>query len=135
MPVNIMKGLISLGDKLFSIAPAFIAAKRQQRDRLADYCECISKCLSRAYVDLDSGQIPHGCCAEMDRYMHDLKDVLGQILTPKEYDELHEVLSVAYKVEYLDGELRDCDRSGSKYAELDIASGRFAAIANKIRAT
>jgi len=104
---NILKGLEILGDKLLSIVPNFLAAKRQQQDRLADYCENISKCLSRAYVDLDRGQIPHGCCSEMDHYMRDLKDVLGKILSPKEYEELHDVLSVAYEVEYLDGELRD----------------------------
>jgi len=132
---NILKSLVSLGDKLLSIVPNFLKAKRDQRDRLADYCDNISKCLSRAYVDLDRGRIPHGCCSEMDHYMRDLKDVLGNILSPKEFDELNDVLSVAYEVEHLDGELRDCDRPGSKYAELAIASGKFAAIANKIRAT
>jgi hypothetical protein len=132
---NILKGLVSLGEKLLSIVPDFLAAKRNQQDRLADYCEGISKCLSRAYVDLDRGQIPHGCCSEMDQYMRDLRDVLGNILSPKEYDELHDVLSVAYEVEHLDGQLRDCDRPGSKYAELAIASGKFAAIASKLRAT
>ena len=129
-----MKGLVTLGDKLLSIVPNFLAAKRQQRDRLADYCENISKCLSRAYVELDQGQVPHGCCAEMDQYIRDLSDVLGKILSPEDYDNLHGVLSVAYEVERLYGELHDCDRPGSKYAELDIASGKFAAIANKIRA-
>ena len=132
---SILKSLISLGDKLLSIASRLLSAKRQQRDRLADYCENISKCLSRAYVDLDRGKIPHGCCSEMDHYMRDLKDVLGKILSPEEYDELHGVLSVAYEVEHLDRELKDCDRPGSKYAELAIASGKFAAMANKIRAT
>jgi hypothetical protein len=132
---NILKSLISLGDKLLSIGPSFLAAKRQQRDRLADYCENISKCLSKAHVDLDRGHIPHGCCSEMDHYMRDLRHVLGKILSPEEYDELHDVLSVAYEVEHLDRELEDFDRPGSKYAELAIASGKFAAIANKIRAT
>ena len=132
---NILKSLVDLGDKLLSIVPDFLAAKRQQRDRLADYCESISKCLSRAYVDLDRGQIPHGCCSEMDHYMRDLRNVLGKILSPEDYDELHGVLSVAYQVEHLDRELKESDRPGSKYAELAIASGKFAAIANKIRAT
>jgi hypothetical protein len=135
MPVNIMNCLITLGDKLLSIVPSFLKAKIEQRDRLADYCEQISLCLSRAYVDLDRGQIPHGCCSEMDHYMRDLKDVLGKILSPKEHEELHDALSVAYEVEHLDRELRDCDRPGSKYAELAIASGKFSAVANKIRAT
>jgi hypothetical protein len=132
---KILNALVTLGDKLLSIVPNFLVAKRQQRDRLADYCEKISICLSRAYVDLDRGQIPHGCCSEMDHYMRDLKDVLGKILSPEEYDELKEVLSVAYEVEHIDGELQDYNRPGSKYAELAIASGKFAAIANKIRAT
>ena len=130
----ILKSLVNLGDKLLSIVPNFLAAKRQQRDRLADYCESISKCLSRPYVDLDQGQRRHGCCSEMDHYMQDLKDVVGKILSPEEYDELHSVLSVAYHVEHLDQELKKPDRPGSKYAELAIASGKFAAIANKIRA-
>ena len=132
---NILSGLVTLGDKLLSILPAFLETKRQQRDRLADYCERISKCLSRAYVDLDRGQIPHGCCSEMDHYMRDMRDVLGEILSPNEYEELHGVLSVAYEVEHLDRELQNCERPGSKYAELAIASGKFAAVANKIRAT
>ena len=132
---NILNGLVTLGDKLLSILPAFLETKRQQRDRLADYCERISKCLSRAYVDLDRGQIPHGCCSEMDHYMRDMRDVLGEILSPNEYEELHGVLSVAYEVEHLDRELQNCERPGSKYAELAIASGKFAAVANKIRAT
>jgi hypothetical protein len=136
MPVNvILKGLVTIGDKLLSIAPAFLAAKQQQQDRLANYCESISKCLSHAFVDLEQGQIPHGCCAEMDQYMRDMRDVLGEILSPKDFDELRDVLSVAYEVERLYGELEDCNRPGSKYAELAIASGKFAAVANKIRAT
>jgi len=132
---NISKGLVALGDKLLTIISYFLAAKQQQRDRLADYCECISKCLSRAYVDLDRGHIPHGCCSEMDHYMKDMKDVLGKILSPEDYEELHDVLSVAYHVEYIDREFKESNRTGSKYAELEIASGKFAAIANKIRTT
>ncbi len=131
---NILKGLITLGDKLISILPNFLAAKRQQKDRLADYCMSVSKCLSKAFVELDRGHIPHGRCSEMDHYMRDMKEVLGEILSPEEYDELHEVLSVAYHVEYIDRELKEPNRADSKYAELAIASGKFAAIANKIRA-
>ena len=67
--------------------------------------------------------------------MRDLRNVLGKILSPEDYDELRNVLSVAYQVEHLDRELKKSDRPGSKYAELAIASGKFAAIANKIRAT
>ena len=67
--------------------------------------------------------------------MKDMKDVLGKILSPEDYEELHDVLSVAYHVEYIDRELKESDRPGSKYAELTIASGKFTAIANKIRAT
>ena len=31
-----------------------------------------------------------------------MRDVLGEILSPNEYEELHGVLSVAYEVEHLD---------------------------------
>jgi hypothetical protein len=130
-----MEGLVILSEKLLSIHQSFMAAKREKRDRLADYCEKISICLSRAYVDLDRGHIPHGCCSEMDHYMRDLRNVLGDILSPEDYEGLHGVLSVAYEVEHIDREMQVCNRHGSKYAELAIASGKFAAIANKIRAT
>ena len=131
----IIKGLISLTDKLLSIFGKFQKAKRDQRDRVAFYCEQISDTLSEAYESLERGEIPHGCCSSMDSYMHHLREVLAETLSKEEYEDLRDVLAVAYHVEYIDRELEELNRKGSKYAELDIAAGKFKAISDKLRAT
>jgi hypothetical protein len=131
----IIKGLIFLGDKLFSLADVFRRSEREKKDRVAEYCEKIAKVLSHAYDELERGHIPHGLCSEMDRYIHDLKTVLQNTLPRDEYDDLNSALQIAYKVEHIDRELPNPPRLGTKYAELDIAAGKFRAIANRIRAT
>lgn len=129
----ILKGLMFLGDKLLSNIQWIAKAKRDQRDRIADYCHSIADCLSKAYKDLHQGQIPHGCCAEMDSYMRDLRDMLEKTLTPAEFKELRDSLEIAYHVERLGHELSQPEYPDSKFAELDIAAGKFRAVANKIR--
>jgi len=94
-------------------------------------------CPGNDYSDrlLENGVIPHGLCSQMDRYMHDLKNVLQQSLPEDEFGELHDVLAVAYQVEHIDQELPAPVRRGSKYSELDIAAGKFRAIAQRLKAT
>lgn len=130
----IIKGLISLTDKLLSIIGMFKKANRDQRERVARYCEQVSDTLSEAYQALERGSIPHGCCAAMDSYMQNLRVVLAETLSEDEYEDLRDVLAVAYHVEYLDREIKEPLREESKYAELDIAAGKFKAVAEKMRA-
>lgn len=131
----IIKGLIFLTDKLLSRLGILEKSRRDQRDRVAAYCEGIADTLSEAYRSLESGIIPHGLCAQMDRYMHDLRSVLEESLSDAEFRDLRDVLAVAYQVEHIDRELPPPKRVGSKYAELDIAAGKFRAIAEKLKAT
>ncbi len=131
----ITQGLMFLGERLLSISDTLAKSKREKRDRIADYCERIGDTLSRAFKDLDRGIVPHGLCAEMDHYMRDLRAVLADTLSANEYDDLRGALQVAYEVEHIDREFPGPQRSGSKYAELDIAAGKFRATAGKIRAT
>lgn len=129
----ILKGLMFLGDKLLSNIQWIAKAKRDQRDRISEYCRNIADCLSKAYKGLQQGQIHHGCRSEMDSYMRDLRDVLEKTLTPTEFKELHDSLEIAYQVERLGHELSQPEPPDSKFAELDIAAGKFRAVANKIR--
>ena len=131
----IIKGLMFLADKLFSLSDTIKKSRRNQKDRVAEYCERISDTLTQAFKELEKGIIPHGLCAQMDSYMRDLKSVLKDTLSDDEYNDLREVLQVAYEVEHIDRELQNPPRKGSKYAELDIAAGKFRAVADKIRAT
>jgi hypothetical protein len=131
----IIAGLKFLGDKLTSLVPAFLGMKRANRDRIATYCDNVAACLTDAFRDLERGVIPHGRCQEMERYMLQLRDVLEESLPPQEFDDLHGALRVAYDVENLDRELLPTRRPGSKYAELDMAAGRFRSVAAKLRAT
>jgi len=130
----IIKGLIFLTDKLMSRLGILEKTRRDQRDRIATYCDNVADTLSQASQSLENGVIPHGLCSQMDRYMHDLKNVLQQSLPEDEFGELHDVLAVAYQVEHIDQELPAPVRRGSKYSELDIAAGKFRAIAQRLRA-
>lgn len=131
----IISGLKFLGDKLVSLVPTFLKIKRGNRDRLATYCDSIATCLTEAYQDLESGKIPHGRCQEMERYMFQLKGVLEESLQPADYESLKSALAIAYDVENLDRELPPPNRHGSRYAELDMAAGRFRSVGAKLRAT
>jgi hypothetical protein len=124
-----------LADKLLLLVATIRKARREQRDRVAVYCESVAHTLSQAFKQLERGIFPHGLCAEMDRHMHHLRDVLEKTLSKKDFDDLRDALHVAYRVEHIDQELPDPPRAGSKYAELDIAAGKFRAVAEKIRAT
>ena len=132
---QIIKGLTFLIDKLLSRLGVLEKTKRDQRDRLSEYCDKIADTLSSAYQSLESGSMPHGLCSQMDHYMHDLRDVLEASLPRNEFEELRGVLAVAYQVEHIDKELPPMLKKGSKFAELDIAAGKFRAIAQKLKAT
>ena len=70
----------------------------------------------------------------MDRYFYDMRDVLKNVLSPDELEDLRDAMAVAYRVEYLGGELAS-QRPGSKFVEIEMVAGKFRAIATKIRAT
>ena len=131
----ILQGLVTLADKILALRLVFDKTQQENRDRLADYCDKIADTLSRAYLDLENGKTPHGCCYEMDSYMKDLRRVLDGSLSAKDLADLQAVLAVSYEVEYLDRELPPQTRRGSRYAELDMAAGKFRAVGSMLRAT
>ena len=121
-------------EKLLSLIGVIRTKKRDQRDRVAVYCERISETLFEARERLDRDRIPHGCCAAMDQYMKDLREVLSDCLSQVEYSGLESALAVAYRVEYLDTELTGVPNPSTRYRQLEQAAGKFRAVADKLRA-
>ncbi len=134
MPQSVIaEGLMLVSDTMLSNIEWFVAIEKDQRDRLADYCEKIAGCLSRGCNELKTGFLPHGCCAEMDSYMCHLHKTLEKNLKPEEFARLFDALVAAYDMERLRKYLLDAPGDDTKFAELDIAAGKFRAVANKLR--
>ncbi len=134
MPQSVIaRGLILVSDTMLSNIKWFAAIEKDQRDRLADCCEKIADCLSRACNELKTGFIPHGCCAEIDSYMCHLHETLEKNLKSEDFAKLFDALVAAYDVERLHKYLIDTPEDDTKFAELDMAAGKFRAVVKGLR--
>jgi len=125
--------ILTIARTLFSLKGDLAKARRDRRDRIADYFDGISKTVGEVADSLKRREVPHGKCAEMAAYADMLPATVGDELGAEKAETLAKQLKDAHEVELLFSEVGGPD-ADNKIAQLEEASGWFRATATSIRA-
>jgi len=85
--------------------------------------------------DLEQGIYPHGKCAEMEIYAHQLKSVLKDKMTVEEVDKLSGYMNESLQVERLLGQLNQLSKEQKQenLKLLRMAAGSFVAYSTVVK--
>ena len=134
MAITAIDTILSVAGRLFALKGALSRARRDRRDRIAEYFEQVSRCLTEVSGTLKKGEVPHGKCAEMQVYATQLADTISDQVNKDEAKRLGEQLESAHEVERLLYLLDSSPDRDSELAKLDEAAGKFQGLATSIRA-
>lgn len=126
--------ILNAAKELWAIKGSFSKAKRERRERLAQYFEHISNCLEETAKVLRTGAVPHGKCGEMKGYAETFKETVKGIISEQKADDFAKKLWAARDIEYAVQEFSDARYKDSQLGKMEEASGLFKALANSIRA-
>ena len=127
----------SVAQTLFSLRSTFSKFRREERDRMADLFESISKCVSEVGDALELNTRPHTKCAEMRMYAIMFEDMVKSIISPKIAMKLSNDMIAVYDAESLWFNIRDAsdEERAQAYQEISEISGKFLALSNILRGT
>ena len=140
-----------MGELLFKLRGAMNSARRDRRDRVAQYLEELSRLLEEVADRLMNGESPKGTCAQLHVYATSLPDVIRDELGEAELGGMASLDELALSLDagealwdpsvgerlpknFEDELLRPIDRE-QEVAQLYEAAGTFRAVAVSLRAT
>lgn len=126
--------ILSVAKALWGYKDLFDKAKREKRDRIANYFEQISRCLAETSTMLKDNQYPHGACGEMLGYADMLPETVGGIISKEKAQDLANQLHSMHELEKLYSQLHDAPDKDEQLGRLLEASGILQALANSLRA-
>ena|ERR1051325_3662560 len=126
--------IVNIARTLFGLKGDLEKARRDRRDRIADYFDAISRTVAEVAASLRQREVPHGKCAEMRTYADQLVETVGDEIGQQKAEPLAEQLKDAHEVELLLSEVYGATDAEEKLAQLEEASGLFKATATSIRA-
>lgn len=130
----IIDTILSVAKALLGFTESFKKARRERKDRIANYFEEVSKCLEEVSKELKADRYPHGKCAEMGIYADRLTNTVGHVIGKVEAKKLAKNLKKVHEVEKLFSELYNSPNKTRELTKLDEASGIFRALAVSLRA-
>src|SRR5271166_3988634 len=133
--IEYFSALETIGQKILSLLPNALAARRERIEKIATYCQEISEALDAVADMKKRGEIPDKPCAQLAHHrdhsrLFDVHGVYGPmdrlaLALPQEIkSEMLDALNTALLAEYLDATDRDFRK----------ASGVFLATAQQLRA-
>ena len=112
-------------------------AKREQRDRIADYFSEMGTIMSEAAGSLRREEVPHGLCERIFIRAQNLPEQVGDVIGKDEANEYAKQLVEAHDIELAVAEL--LGKTGSSLeraqglADLEKASALFSEMASDLR--
>jgi len=129
-----IKDLWDIAQGLLGLKESFSKAKRERKDRIAEYFLTIGNIIQEAADIFKSGDIPHGKCQQMLDHARYFADVVGDTIEPEKVREFQDKLIASHEVEMLASEILGQDGSEKKIAELEKISGSFLSLSSAIKA-
>ena len=129
-----IKDLWDITQGLLGLKDSFSKAKRERKDRIAEYFLTIGNIIQEAADIFKKGDIPHGKCQQMLDHAQYFSDVVGDTIEPDKAKEFQQKLIESHEVELLASEILGQDGSEQKIAELERISGSFLGLGSAIKA-
>ena len=121
---------------LLGMKGAFSKAKRDRKDRIAEYFSTIGNIIQGAADIFKKGEVPHGMCQQMLDQAQYFTDVVGDVIDKEKAEDFQRRLIRSHEVEGFASEILDQDKEGSDkaIAELERISGSFLSLSTAIKA-
>lgn len=129
-----IKDLLDIAQALIGLKSNFSDAKRDRKDRIADYFLEIGNIIQSAADIFKTGEIPHGKCQQMLDHAQYFADVIGDTIEPDQVEEFQRKLMESHEIELLASEILGSENAAEKIAELEKISGSFLSLAAAIKA-
>jgi len=129
-----IKDLWDIAQGLLGLKDSFLKAKRERKDRIAEYFSTIGNIIQEAVDIFKKGDIPHGKCQQMLDHAQYFADVVGDTIETDKAQEFQKKLIESHEVELLASEILGQDGSDKKIAELEKISGSFISLGSAIKA-
>jgi hypothetical protein len=121
--------ILGVAQGLAGLRETLRGARREKRDRLADYLQQIAKCLDEAQADLRGGGHALRACAKMHQYVDLIPATVDDVLGHERAELLREGLGDALMVRTMNTPSLD------EFDQLEEAAGIFEALSEHLRAT
>ena len=133
--IDIAKTIWEVGRGLFGVRGELQKARRDRRDRLANYFSDLASLIEEVSASLRTNQYPHGSCAQLQTLAQLMAKTLKGLADPDDAREYQEKLMRVWEIEQLFSQLqRQSNVKVNKcLAELDEAAGYFRATAAHLK--
>jgi hypothetical protein len=126
--------LLDIARSLLGFKNEFSRARRERRDRIADYFAVVAQTIQDSAESFRQGKVPHGKCQEMLEHANAFTDVVETELGRERAEAYAQKLRDAHEVEMLVSEILGSPDPQGQIQELEKASGTFRALSAAIRA-
>ena len=130
-----IKDLWDIAQGLLSLSGNFSKAKRERKDRIAEYFLKLGNILQEAADIFKDGDVPHGKCEQILNHVQYFSDVVGDTIDKDKVKEFQDKLIASHEVEMLASEILGASGTKGNIAELEKISGSFISLGDAIRAT
>ena len=127
--------LLNFAKEILGLKDLLAKAKRERRDRIADYFGVVATTIQDAADSFRKGDIPHGKCKEMATHADAFAKVVDLEFGADQAAAYAQRLKDAHEVELLANEVFGNNDPEVPIKELEEVAGTFRAISAEIRAT
>ena len=129
-----LKDLWDLAQGLVGLKDSFAKAKRERKDRIAEYFTSIGFIIQEAADTFKKGDVPHGTCQRMLDQANYFTDVVGATIDIAQAQEFQQKLIDSHELELLVSEVLGSGEAKEKIIEMEKISGSFLALGTAIKA-
>ncbi len=129
-----LKDLWDIAQGVVGLRDSFENARRERKDRLAEYFTTIGNIIQEAADVFKKGEVPHGTCQQMLDQATYFMDVVGDTVEPERALVFQQKLIDSHELEMLVHEVLERGETEEKIAEMEKISGSFLALATAIKA-
>ena len=129
-----LKDLWDLVQGLVGLKESFQKAKRERKDRIAEYFTTIGIIIQESVDIFKKGEVPHGKCQQMLDQAGYFTDVIGNTINKEKAEEFQKKLIASHELEMLVHEVLGTGKAKEKIIEMEKISGSFLALGTAIKA-
>jgi len=129
-----LKDLWDLAQGLVGLRDSFEKAKRERKDRIAEYFTTIGKIIQEAADIFKKGEVPHGKCQQMLDQASYFTEIVGDTIDNEKVLEFQKKLIESHELEMLVYEVLESGDKDEKIGEMEKISGSFVALGTAIKA-
>lgn len=130
-----LKDLWDLAQGLVGMKDSFEKAKRDRKDRIAEYFTTVGTIIQEAAEIFKKGEVPHGKCQQMLDQAEYFTQVVGDTIDEDKAKEFQQKLIESHEIEMLVYEILQSGDEKEKINELEKISGSFMALGAAIKAS